>query len=184
MNGVHWKSNLTWWSFNIMRWIFTACCSTAMAKVMFLLCVSVHRGGTCSSEFCHQMSHWPGWGRGVPVVQNFATRCPTDLVGGFQNYLFPVSLPVPLPWGVPPKKISIFFSLVSLLVPLLMEVGGGGPKIFFFQKNYFFKFFFFEFIICFSNFFSNFFSDMTRQGCGWYASCSHAGGLSCWGDFL
>ena len=53
-------------------------------------------------------------GGGVPVVQNFATRCPTDLGGGSQIFFFRCHLW----WGVPK-----FFFLVSLPVPF--PVGGG-----------------------------------------------------------
>ena len=58
-------------------------------------------GGTCSSDFCHQMSHLSGWGSKI-----FFSGVTSGVGGG----------------GVPTQ---IFFFLVSLPV--------GGPKIFFFR---------------------------------------------------
>ena len=90
-----------------------------------------------------------GGGGLVPVVQNFATRCPTDLVGGYLPIPNPVSVPVPLlvgglvgGGGVPTSSKSGVSSsatsggrgggylpvpnLVSVLVPL--PAGGPGEK--------------------------------------------------------
>ena len=49
-------------------------------------------------------------------------------------------------------------------------------------SNFFFAFFcvIFAFLTTIFAVFLRFqISDMTRRGCGWYASCGHAGGLSC-----
>ena len=134
-----------------------------MTKVMFLLCVSVHRG--------------------VPVVQNFATRCPTDSGWGVSLKFRFLPPDIPLVWLGVPKKIfpavtsgwgSQNYFLVSLPCHFWWEgsqkcfpdVTSGatsrGSQIFFSRclswwgggsQNFFSKFFFFKKIVFLFQFF-------------------------------
>ena len=81
----------------------------------YVFSLSVHRGG-------------------VPVVQNFATRCPTDLLGGVplvQN--FATRCPTDLLGG---GSQIIFFSRIFFPVPLPMG-WAGGSQLFFFSRIFF-----------------------------------------------
>ena len=93
---------------------------------------------------------------GGAVVQNFAIRCPSDLGGGTCS--------------------SEFCHQVSQ-----WSVGGGGGRIFFPPKFFFQNFIFFSKNLFFFQFFfpTIFFRIWPGGGRSWYASCGHAGGLSC-----
>ena len=119
--------------------------------------------------------------RWVPVVPNFATRCPT-VPGGCPSSGVLTS---GFLWGG-----STFRFQIRCQFRCHFQWGGGlpsGPKSSVSSgfQNFFFSFFFaflttifcgfFPFVCC--CFFA--FSDMTRWGQGQYASCGHAGGLSC-----
>ena len=85
---------------------------------------------------------------GAPVIQNFATKCPTDLAGGIPVVqIFATRCPTDIAGGPKKKKFGVtsgatsggggggsqkvFFILKSLLVPLPMPLPVGGPKFFF-----------------------------------------------------
>ena len=69
-------------------------------KVMFLLCLSVHRGVTYISKFCHQMSYCPGIGSWV--LEFLTSRVWGVLSSGVLNFWSS--------WGVPSSGVLSFWS--------------------------------------------------------------------------
>ena len=113
-----------------------------------------------------------GW---VPVVQNFATICPTNLAGGWVPVVqvFATRCPTELAGGsrfntteVPPthKKVESCFEIFCGL-------------FFWVFVNYFLHFFGIFWQLLFDIFFCVFGHD--QAGRRRYASCGHTGGLSC-----
>ena len=88
----------------------------------YVFSLSVHRRDPCNFS-----TRCPTDLASLPVVQIFATRCPT-YPGGVPKTFFSVSLPVPLPMGGGGPN---FFS-VSLPVPLLTEAS----QLFFYRCHF------------------------------------------------
>ena len=126
---------------------------------MFLLCLSVHRGDTCSSKFCHQMSYCR-LGEYLPVTNPVSVLVPLPVGRGtfqFQSsvssgatsgggrgswkYFFSIIFPEYFPkkfrggGGCPETK-----NFKILLWPKMLFVWGGAKKkLFFPQKKIFHK---------------------------------------------
>ena len=109
---------------------------------MFLLCLSVTGGGVpVVQNFATRCPTDLLEGGGGPVVQNFATRCPTDLLGFFPKFFSGVTSSATSceAWGLKFFFLQFFFS-VSLPVPL--PVGGEESRKKNFSKFFSPKFFF------------------------------------------